>query len=98
MVSVIALRNYKRCSLSEQVPHWCAMMSRIGRFGKASAAPPVAEDISRRTAKNGEELSRSWAHLQNVRFASEADIALHRYEALKADIDPHREVYFLPRM
>ena len=25
--------------LFEQVPHWCGMMSRVGRFGKASAAP-----------------------------------------------------------
>src|SRR5262249_42403457 len=45
MVSVIALRNYKRV-LFEQVPHWCGMMSRVGRFGKASAAPPVAGDVS----------------------------------------------------
>jgi hypothetical protein len=32
--------------LFEQVPHWCGMMSRVGRFGKALAAPPVAGDIS----------------------------------------------------
>ena len=32
--------------LFEQVPHWCGMMSRVGRFGKASAAPPVAGDVS----------------------------------------------------
>src|SRR6516165_6287197 len=32
--------------LFEQVPHWCGMMSRVGRLGKAPAAPPVAGDIS----------------------------------------------------
>jgi len=36
MVSVIALRNYKRRSLSKCLR--CGMMSRVGRFGKASAA------------------------------------------------------------
>src|SRR5262249_43482327 len=53
MVSVIALRNYKRCPLSRRLTG-LGMMS--GRFGKASAAPPVAGDISA-ALPSGEELS-----------------------------------------
>ena len=48
--------------LFEQVPHWCGMMSRVGRLGKAPAAPPVAGDISAalpRMARNSSRLMGS---------------------------------------
>ena len=56
--------------LFEQVPHWCGMMSRIGRFGKASAAPPVA----------GEKADIG-TQSRNVRFVLLADI-----EAFPSDV------------